>query len=66
MREEPTRPVETWNEFSRQLFGRHPEPAARCRELATWIADEYRALRGGHQRKVELDDRGMFPGTLAP
>jgi len=45
MREEPTRPVETWNEFSRHLFGRHPEPAARCREL---------------------DDRGMFPGTLAP
>jgi hypothetical protein len=42
------------------------QPPARCRELATWIADEYRALRGGHQRKVELDDRGMFPGTLAP
>ena len=40
--------------------------AARARELATWLEDEYHALRGGHQRKVELDNRGMFPGTLAP
>lgn len=43
-------------------IGRYPERAARCRELATWVEDEYGALSGGHQRKVELDDRG----TLAP
>jgi hypothetical protein len=39
--------------------------AARARELATWLEDEYHALSGGHQRKLELDNRGMFPGTLA-
>jgi hypothetical protein len=64
--DQPTRPVETWSELSRQLFGRYPERAARCRELATWIEDEYRALSDGHQRKVPLDDCGIFPGTLAP
>ncbi len=39
-----------------------------CRVLASWVEDEYRALREGdsYQRQVELDDRGMFPGTLAP
>jgi hypothetical protein len=47
-------------------IGRYPECAERCRELATWVEDEYRALEGGHQRKVPLDDRSMFPGTLAP
>ena len=47
-------------------IGRYPDRATRSRELATWVEDEYRALEGGHQRKVPLDDRGMFPGTLAP
>jgi hypothetical protein len=47
-------------------IGRYTERAARSRELATWVEDEYRALEGGHQRTVPLDDRGMFPGTLAP
>jgi hypothetical protein len=30
------------------------------------VADALGALEGDHQRQVELDDRGMFPGTLAP
>src|SRR5712692_4250304 len=47
-------------------IGRYPKRAERCRELATWVEDEFRAPQGGHQRQVELDDRGMFPGTLAP
>jgi len=34
--------------------------------LASRVEDEYRALKGGHERRVALDDRGMFPGTLAP
>jgi hypothetical protein len=33
-------------------IGRYPERAERCRELATCVA-------------VPLDDRGMFPGTMA-
>jgi hypothetical protein len=33
---------------------------------ASWVEDELGALSGGHVRQVELDDRGMFPGTLAP
>jgi len=39
-----------------------------CRVLATWVEDEYGALQvgGSYQRQVALDDRGMFPGTLAP
>jgi hypothetical protein len=47
-------------------IGGYPSRAERCRELVTWVEDEYRALEGGHQRKVPLDDRGMFPGTMAP
>lgn len=47
-------------------IGRYADRAARSRELATWVEDEFRALQGGHQRKVPLDDRGMFPGTLVP
>jgi hypothetical protein len=47
-------------------IGRYTERAERCRELATWIEDESRALEGGHTRKVPLDDRGMFPGTSVP
>jgi hypothetical protein len=39
-------------------IGRYADRAARDRELATWLEDEYRALSGGHQRQVELDDRG--------
>ena len=50
----------------REEFESPLDRAARARELATWLEDEYHALRGGHQRKVELDNRGMFPGTLAP
>jgi hypothetical protein len=34
--------------------------------MATWVEDEFRALEDGHPRKVPLDDRGMFPGTMAP
>ena len=45
---------------------RYPERAERCRELAVWVEDEFRALEGGHQRRVPLDDRGMFHGTMAP
>jgi hypothetical protein len=47
-------------------IGRYAGRAARARELAVWVEDELRALEGGHTRLVELDDRGMFPGTLAP
>jgi hypothetical protein len=49
-------------------IGRYPERAEMCRVLASWVEDEYRALNeaGSYQRQVELDDRGMFPGTLAP
>ena len=47
-------------------IGRYPDRADMCRVLASWVADELGALEGGHQRQVELDDRGMFPGTLAP
>ena len=45
---------------------RYPDRAEMCRVLASWVEDEYRALEGGHERQVALDDRGMFPGTLAP
>jgi len=47
-------------------IGRYPERAEMCRVLAGWVEDEYRALEGGYERQVPLDDRGMFPGTLAP
>ena len=47
-------------------IGRYADRAELCRILASWVDDEYRALEGGHKRQVELDDRGMFPGTLAP
>ena len=47
-------------------IGRYPQRAARSRELAMWVEDEYRALSGGHQRTVPLDERGMFPGTSVP
>jgi hypothetical protein len=40
-------------------IGRYPDRAARCRELATWVEDELGAMRGGHTRKVPLDERGM-------
>ena len=48
-------------------IGRYADRAEMCRVLAGWVEDEYRALEGGgsYQRQVELDDRGMFPGTLA-
>ena len=48
------------------VVGRYSARAARCRELASWVEDEYRALEGGHKRRVPLDRRGMFPGTSAP
>jgi hypothetical protein len=47
-------------------IGRYADRAEMCRVLASWVADELGALEGGHQRQVELDDRGMFPGTLDP
>lgn len=47
-------------------INRYVDRAARDRELAAWLDDEYRALSGDRQRKVPLDDRGMFPGTLEP
>jgi len=49
-------------------IGRCSDPAEMCRALASWVEDEYRTLHdvGIYQRQVELDDRGMFPGTLAP
>jgi hypothetical protein len=49
-------------------IGRYPDRAELCRVLAGWVEDEYRALHegGSYQRQVDLDDRGMFPGTLAP
>ena len=49
-------------------FGRYADRAEMCRVLASWVDDEFRALSegGSYQRQVELDDRGMFPGTLAP
>src|SRR5713226_9947024 len=44
-------------------IGRYPDREEMCRVLAI---EGYRALLegGGYQRQVELDDRGMFPGTL--
>ena len=47
-------------------IGRYADRAEMCRVLASWVDDELRRQEGGHQRQVELDDRGMFPGTLAP
>jgi hypothetical protein len=49
-------------------IGRYTDRVEMCRVLAGWVEDEYRALGegGSYQRQVELDDRGMFPGTLAP
>jgi hypothetical protein len=49
-------------------IGRYADRAEMCRVLASWVEDEYRALHegGSYQRQVDLDDRGMFPGTLAP
>jgi hypothetical protein len=48
-------------------IGRYPDRAEMCRVLASWVEDEYHALLegGSYQRQVGLDDRGMFPGTLA-
>ena len=48
--------------------GRYADRAEMCRVLAGWVEDEYRALGEGgssYQRQVELDEHGMFPGTLA-
>ena len=48
-------------------IGRYPDRAEMCRVLAIWVEDYRAPLEGGgYQRQVELDDRGMFPGTLAP
>ena len=46
--------------------GRYADRVEKARTLARLVEDEYRALEGGHERKVPLDDRGMFPDTLAP
>jgi hypothetical protein len=56
----------TEREMELELDPRYPDRAEMCRILASWVDDEYRALEGGHERQVTLDDRGMFPGTLAP
>ena len=53
-------------EYARQLLIAVIVHDLRCRQLATLVEDEFHALEGGHQRTVPLDDRGMFPGTLAP
>jgi hypothetical protein len=69
--------AEKWDEAEKDMransgeswpvgIGRYAEQAARDRELATWLEDNYRALSGGHQRKLVLDDRGTFPGALMP
>ncbi len=70
--------AEDWEQAERDLralggearssidLGRYPARAERCRELATWVEDEYRALEGRHKRQVPLDRRGMFPATQAP
>jgi hypothetical protein len=42
------------------------KPAPRLRARGVREAFESRLLEGGLQHKVDLDDRGMFPGTLAP
>ncbi len=49
-------------------IGRYADRAEMCRVLASWVEDEFRALQegGSYQRQVDLDDRGMFPGTRAP
>jgi hypothetical protein len=46
--------------------GRYVDRAARTRALADQVEDELGALRGGQQRKIPLDDCGMFPGALMP
>jgi hypothetical protein len=40
--------------------------ARRACELATRVADELGALSGSGQRKVPLDERGMFTGQWLP
>jgi hypothetical protein len=43
--------------------GRYVDRAARNRALADQVDDELGALRGdGYQRKIPLDEHGMFPG----
>jgi hypothetical protein len=43
-------------------LGRYAARAHMERQLADMLEDELRALEGG-QRRIALDDRGMFPGT---
>jgi hypothetical protein len=50
---------ESWSIGIRRYHNR----ATSDRELATWVSHELGALEGGHKRAVQLDDRGMFPGT---
>jgi len=40
--------------------------APRLRARGVREAFESRLLEGGLQRKVEIDDRSIFPGTVAP
>jgi hypothetical protein len=47
-------------------IGRYPDRAARPRELATWVEEDVRALRGGHQRPMPIDDCAMLPGRSVP
>ena len=52
--------------FGTLLLDPTGKPAPHLRARVVREAFESRLLEGGLQRKVELDDRGMFPGTLAP
>jgi hypothetical protein len=44
----------------------YPKRARQAHQLATWVADKLGALSGGYQRKVPLDERGMFPDRWLP
>ena len=46
--------------------GRYADCAIRDRELAMWVEEEYRALGGEDRCGIELNERGVFPGTSVP
>jgi hypothetical protein len=65
--------ADAWDDAQRDLraivgdnssirLGRYAARAHVERQLADLLEDELRVLEGG-QRKIALDDRGMFPGT---
>jgi hypothetical protein len=66
--------ADAWDEAQRDVqtiagenssigLGRYAARAHFERELADMLEHELSALEGGHPRKIELDDSGMFPGT---